>query len=46
MHNETNPVCPLECAGDSDKVVRENGAKEFPNGGTHNGTYGAIILDK
>ena len=25
---------------------RENGAMECPNGGTHNGTYNAVILEK
>ena len=25
---------------------RRNGAKECPNGGTHNGTYEAVILEK
>ena len=25
---------------------RENGAKECPNGGTHNGTYDVVILEK
>ena len=28
------------------KVGRENGAMECPYGGTHNGTYNAVILDK
>ena len=32
--------------GDCDKVERENGAKECPKGGTHNGTYDAVILEK
>ena len=32
--------------GYCDKVVRENGAKECPYGGTHNGTYGAVISEK
>ena len=27
-------------------MVRENGARECPNGGTHNGTYDAVILEK
>ena len=37
LHNETHPGFPQECVGGCDKVVRKNGAKEFPNGGTHNG---------
>ena len=32
--------------GDCDKVGRGNGAKECPDGGTHNGMYDAIILEK
>ena len=32
--------------GDCDKVGRKNGAKEYPDGGTHNGTYDAVILEK
>ena len=32
--------------GDCEKLGRENGAKECPNGGTHNGTYNAVILEK
>ena len=34
------------CVGDCDKVVWGNGAKEYPNGGIHNVTYNAVILDK
>ena len=36
----------LATVGDCKKVVRENGAKECPNGGTHNGMYNDIILEK
>ena len=32
--------------GDCDKVGRKIGAKECPDGGTHNGTYNAVILEK
>ena len=32
--------------GYGDKAERKNGAKECCDGGTHNGTYNAIILDK
>ena len=32
--------------GDCGKVGRKNCATEFPYGGTHNGTYDAIILKK
>ena len=32
--------------GDCDKVGRGNGAKECPDGGTHNGMYDAVILEK
>ena len=28
------------------KVGRKNGAMEYPYGGTHNGTYNAVILEK
>ena len=33
-------------AGGCDKVGRENGAKECPDGGTHHSTYDAVILEK
>ena len=32
--------------GDCGKVGWENGAMECPDGGTHNGTHDAIILEK
>ena len=32
--------------GDCDKVGRKIGAKECPDGGTHNGTYNAVILER
>ena len=32
--------------GDCGKVGRKNFAIEFPNGGTHNVTYNAIISEK
>ena len=32
--------------GYCDKVGKKNGDKEFPNGGTHSGTYNAVILEK
>ena len=32
--------------GDCDKVGRGNCAKECPDGGTHNGTYNSVILEK
>ena len=41
-----NPGFPQECVRDCDKVGRKNGAMECPNGGTHNGTYNAVILEK
>ena len=31
---------------DCGKVGRENGAMDLPDGGTHNGMYGAVILEK
>ena len=46
LHNETDPGCPQECVGDCDKVGRKNGAKECLDGGTHNGMYNAVILEK
>ena len=46
MHNDTDPVCPQECVLDCEKLGRENDAKECPDGGTHNGTYDAVILEK
>ena len=46
LHNKTDPGCPLECVGDCDKTGRKNGAKECPNGGTHNSTYNAVIWEK
>ena len=46
LHNDTDPGFPQECVGDCGKLGRENGAKECPNGGTHNGTYNAVILEK
>ena len=46
LHNETHPGCLQECAGDCDKAGRNNGSKEFPDGGTNNGTYNAVILEK
>ena len=38
----------LNCVvvGDCGKVGRNNGAMECPYGGTHNGTYNAVILEK
>ena len=44
-HNNVNPTC-INIFGDCDKVVRENGTKDCPNGGTHNGTYHVVTLDK
>ena len=32
--------------GDCGKVGKKNGAMECPNGGTYNGTYDAVILEK
>ena len=32
--------------GGCGKVGKKNGAMEFPDGGTHNGTYDAVILEK
>ena len=32
--------------GDCSKVGRKNGAMECTDGGTHNGTYDAVILEK
>ena len=32
--------------GHCDKVGRKTGAKECPDGGTHNGAYDSVILDK
>ena len=46
LQNDTDPGCPQECVGDCEKVGRKNGAKECHNGGTYNGTYNAIILEK
>ena len=46
LHNETDPGCPQECVGDCGKIGRENGAMECPDGGTHNGKYDTIILEK
>ena len=46
LYNETDPGCPQECVGDCDKVGRKNGAMEFPDGGTHNGTHGVVIFEK
>ena len=46
LHNETDPGFPKECVGDCDKVVSKNCAKECPYGGTHNGTYTDVILEK
>ena len=46
LHNKTDPGCRHDCVGDCDKVGRENGAKECPNGGTHNGKYDDVILEK
>ena len=46
LYNETDHGCPQECVGDCGKVGRENGAMEFPDGGTHNGTYDVFIFKK
>ena len=46
LHNETDPGLPQECVGDCGKVGMEDGAKECPDGGTHNGMYDAVILEK
>ena len=46
LHNETDLDCPQECVGDCKKVGRKNGAKEWPNGRTHNGVYYDVILEK
>ena len=35
INNKTDTGCPPEYVGDCGKVRRENGAKEFPDGGTH-----------
>ena len=32
--------------GDCDKVGKKNGDKECHDGGTHSGTYNAVILEK
>ena len=46
LHNETDPRCLQECVGGCGKVGRGNGAKYCPNGGTHNVTHNAVILEK
>ena len=46
LHNETDPRFPQKFVVDYEKVVRENCTKECPDGGTHNGTYNAVIFDK
>ena len=46
LHNETDLGFPQKCVGDCDKAGRENGAMEFPDIGSHNGTYDALILEK
>ena len=46
LHNETDIGCPQECVGDFGKVGRKNCAMEWPDGGTHNGTKHAVILEK
>ena len=46
LHNKTDPGCPQECVGDFGKVGRKNCAMEWPDGGTHNGTKHAVILEK
>ena len=46
LYNKTDPGCPQECVCDCDKVGRINGANQCPDGGTHNVTYNAVILDK
>ena len=46
LHNKTYPGCPQECVGYCGKVGSKNGAMECPNGGTHNGTYDDVILEK
>ena len=35
-----------ESVGDCGKVGKKNGAMECLDGGTHNGTYDAVILEK
>ena len=46
LHNKTDPGCLQECVGDCDKVVMEIFPKECPDGGTHNGTYNAVIMER
>ena len=46
LHNNTDPGFPQECVGDCGKVGRKNIATECPDGGTHNGTYDAVIFEK
>ena len=46
LHNETDTGCPQEHVGDCGKVGRKYDAMECPYGGTHNGTYDAVILEK
>ena len=46
LHNKTDTGFPHESIGDCDKVGRKNGAKECPDGSTHNGTYDVVILEK
>ena len=43
-----NPPLPLVSLnmGDCGKVGRGNCAMEWPDGGTHNGTYNVVILEK
>ena len=46
LHNEIDPRCPQEGVGDCGKVGKENGAMKCPDGGTHNGTYDAVVFKK
>ena len=46
LHNNIGPGFPQECVGGCGKVGRGNVAMEYPNVGTHNGTYNAVISDK
>ena len=46
LRSKNDSGCPQEFVGGCDKVGRGNGAMECPDGGTHNGTDDAVILEK
>ena len=46
LHNKTDPGCLQECVGDCDEVGRESFHMDLTDGGTHNGTYNAVILER